>query len=74
MAHTVSTIQMRISLQETSGISLCSVYQRFSVSPELFCEFFLDGLTGKATWTEDGECDKEPKAFVIENGEYKEME
>ncbi len=21
----------------------------------------LDGLTGKAKWTEDGECDKEPK-------------
>ena len=34
-------------------------------------EVELDGLTGKATWTEDGECDKEPKAFVIENGEYK---
>ena len=27
-----------------------------------------------SSWTEDGECDKEPKAFVIENGEYKEME
>lgn len=34
----------------------------------------LDGLTGKAKWTEDGECDKEPKAFVIEDGAYKEME
>ena len=34
----------------------------------------IDGLTGKAKWTEEGECDKEPKAFVIENGAYKEME
>ena len=41
---------------------------------EAMLEVELDGLTGKATWTEDGECDKEPKAFVIENGEYKEME
>lgn len=41
---------------------------------EAMLEIELDGLTGKATWTEDGECDKEPKAFVIENGEYKEME
>ena len=33
----------------------------------------LDGITGKAKWTEDGECDKEPKAFEIKNGEYIEM-
>ena len=33
----------------------------------------LDGITGKAKWTEDGECDKEPKAFEIKNGEYAEM-
>ena len=34
----------------------------------------LDGLTGKAKWTEDGECDKEPKAFEIKDGEYVEMD
>ena len=34
----------------------------------------LDGLTGKAKWTEDGECDKEPKAFEIQDGAYVEME
>ena len=33
----------------------------------------LDGIAGKAKWTEDGECDKEPKAFEIKNGEYVEM-
>ena len=33
----------------------------------------LDGLTGKAKWTEDGECDKEPKAFEIQDGAYVEM-
>ena len=33
----------------------------------------LDGLTGKAKWTEDGECDKEPKAFEIKDGAYLEM-
>lgn len=33
----------------------------------------LDGLTGAAKWTEDGECDKEPKAFVIKDGVYEEM-
>lgn len=33
----------------------------------------LDGLTGKAKWTEDGECDKEPKAFEIKDGAYVEM-
>ena len=33
----------------------------------------LDGLTGKAKWTEDGECDKEPKAFEIKDGAYAEM-
>ena len=33
----------------------------------------LDGITGKAKWTEEGECDKEPKAFEIKNGEYVEM-
>ena len=34
----------------------------------------LDGLTGKAKWTEDGECDKEPKAFEIQDGAYVEMQ
>ena len=34
----------------------------------------LDGLTGEAKWTEDGECDKEPKAFEIKDGAYVEME
>lgn len=33
----------------------------------------LDGLTGKAVWTEDGECDKEPKAFEIKDGVYVEL-
>ena len=33
----------------------------------------LDGLTGKAKWTEVGECDKEPKAFEIKDGAYVEM-
>ena len=33
----------------------------------------LDGLTGKAKWSEDGECDKEPKAFEIRDGAYVEM-
>ena len=33
----------------------------------------LDGLTGEAKWTEDGECDKEPKAFEIKDGAYVEM-
>ena len=33
----------------------------------------LDGLTGKSKWTEDGECDKEPKAFEIKDGAYAEM-
>ena len=34
----------------------------------------LDGLTGLSSWTEEGECDKAPKAYVIENGVYVEME
>ena len=34
----------------------------------------LDGLTGTAKWTEDGECDKAPKAYVIKDGVYAEME
>ena len=34
----------------------------------------LDGLTGKAKWTEDGECDKAPKAYVIKDGVYASME
>ena len=34
----------------------------------------LDGITGKAKWTEDGECDKEPKAFEIKDGAYVEMQ
>ena len=33
----------------------------------------LDGLTGKAKWSEDGECDKEPKAFEIKDGAYVEL-
>jgi branched-chain amino acid transport system substrate-binding protein len=34
----------------------------------------LDGLTGTTSWTENGECDKEPKAVVIRNGAYEMME
>lgn len=34
----------------------------------------IEGLTGTAKWTEDGECDKSPKAVVIKNGVYEMME
>lgn len=34
----------------------------------------LDGLTGEAKWTEDGECDKAPKAYVIQDGVYVSMD
>ncbi len=34
----------------------------------------LDGLTGAAKWTEDGECDKDPKAVVIKDGVYEMMD
>ena len=33
----------------------------------------LKGLTGDSKWTEDGECDKEPKAFEIKDGVYVEV-
>lgn len=34
----------------------------------------LNGLTGTAKWTEEGECDKEPKAYEIKDGAYVEVE
>lgn len=34
----------------------------------------LEGLTGAAKWTEEGECDKEPKAVVIKDGVYEMMD
>ena len=34
----------------------------------------VNGLTGEAKWTEDGECDKAPKAYVIKDGAYASME
>ncbi|WP_373215999.1 ABC transporter substrate-binding protein [Ruminococcus sp. 5_1_39BFAA] len=34
----------------------------------------VEGLTGTAKWTEDGECDKSPKAVVIKDGVYEMME
>lgn len=34
----------------------------------------IDGLTGAAKWTEEGECDKEPKAVVIKDGVYEMMQ
>ena len=34
----------------------------------------IEGLTGTAKWTEDGECDKSPKAVVIKDGAYEMME
>ena len=34
----------------------------------------VEGLTGTAKWTEDGECDKSPKAVVIEDGVYQMVE
>jgi branched-chain amino acid transport system substrate-binding protein len=34
----------------------------------------IDGLTGTTKWTEDGECDKAPKAVVIKDGVYEMME
>ena len=34
----------------------------------------IEGLTGTAKWTEDGECDKSPKAVVIEDGVYQMVE
>lgn len=34
----------------------------------------ITGLTGTAKWTEEGECDKSPKAVVIKDGVYEMME
>ena len=34
----------------------------------------IEGITGTAKWTEDGECDKSPKAVVIKDGAYEMME
>ncbi len=34
----------------------------------------INGLTGEAKWSEDGECDKAPKAYVIKDGVYASME
>lgn len=34
----------------------------------------ITGLTGTAKWTEDGECDKAPKAYEIKDGVYVEVE
>lgn len=34
----------------------------------------LDGLTGHSKWTEEGECDKDPKAFEIKDGVYVEIQ
>lgn len=34
----------------------------------------VEGLTGTAKWTEEGECDKSPKAVVIKDGAYEMME
>lgn len=36
-----------------------------------FTEITLEGLTGTATWTADGEVSKTPKAVIIEDGAYK---
>lgn len=38
-----------------------------------FTEITLEGLTGTATWTADGEVSKTPNAVVIEGGVYKGM-
>ncbi len=37
---------------------------------EALVQVELKGITGDSTWTEDGECDKAPKAFVIKDGVY----
>lgn len=34
----------------------------------------IEGLTGTAKWTEEGECDKSPKAVVITDGVYQMMD
>jgi branched-chain amino acid transport system substrate-binding protein len=34
----------------------------------------VEGLTGTAKWTDDGECDKSPKAVVIKDGAYEMMD
>lgn len=37
-------------------------------------EIQVEGLTGTMTWTADGECSKEPKGMIIENGAYTAIE
>ncbi len=37
-------------------------------------EIEVEGLTGTMTWTADGECSKEPKGMIIENGSYTAIE
>ena len=41
---------------------------------EAMLKITVNGLTGEAKWTEDGECDKAPKAYVIKDGVYASME
>ncbi len=52
------------------------------IDPSELCELLkpamtqitVEGLTGTMTWTADGECNKEPKGMIIENGSYTAIE
>ncbi len=56
-----------ITSADVDMAELCTALKAAMLSIE------VEGLTGTMTWTADGEVSKEPKAMVIENGEYAAM-
>lgn len=54
----------------TPDMSASDICDKLAVS---MTKIDLPGLTGETKWEKDGEPNKEPKAVVVENGEYKMM-
>ena len=55
--------------EDTSGKS---VYQEMCIRdrPKAMLKITVDGLTGKLTWNDKGQVQKEPTAYVITDGKY----
>ncbi len=62
---------LKAALEQAGTTPDASVSDISDALKAAFTEITLEGLTGTATWTADGEVSKTPKAVIIEDGAYK---
>lgn len=67
----MQSMQIKAAMEEAKVTPDMSVTDMGDALKSAMTKVTIDGLTGdEMSWSESGEVNKDPKAVVIENGEY----